>query len=326
MGPALALLALLAFASTVMAQTRADSLTASALTLGATPPAFPAPKWSGYLMVRETYTRDASLTATLHRARIQIEGTLPNRFSYRALTELSAATGARTASAVSLRDAFARWSLAPFAMQAGQFKTPVSREYVLPLTSLEAVEFAAVVDSLAPKRDIGVMAEWSVPSASLSVGAFNGEGQNASANRDSTMLLIARATWRPIAMLSVGGSVARGDPDSLRYGAEVAAEWRGFAVRAEALGLHRRIRDRDDQGWYALATARVWPTLTLVTRFEEFRRPEFGPRRRLSAATAGVNLDLPGGRTRVLLDVISRRSGAARVQSQTVVGQLQLKF
>lgn len=107
------------------------------------------PKIGGYVIVRERWAEHASVTATLHRVRSSIDGTLPHGFGYRLLIEYQAATGPRTAAAVSLRDAVVRWARGPVSLSAGQFKTPFSREYLASITVVETAERAVVVDTLA---------------------------------------------------------------------------------------------------------------------------------------------------------------------------------
>ena len=284
------------------------------------------PRVGGYVQVRESYVEPTRLTATLNRARFSLDGSLPARFSYRFLVELEADAGPRTAGAVSLREAIARWSAAPYAIQAGQFKTPFSREYLIPVPALETPDFAAVVDTLAPKYDIGVMGEYSIPMLTLSAGVFNGEGQNAGLNRDSTVLAVARLGVRPLPQAILAGSLARYSADSLRYGADVTLEQSGVMVRGEVLGQRKRGRPRDDFGWYALATCRVVTWLQLVAKQEDFQRPSLGQARRISATTVGVNVELPGGRTRILLAAVSRAAGFPRVRRNTAISQLQLRF
>src|SRR5262245_28167955 len=155
------------------------------------------PKVTGYIQLRETGQEHVGLTATLNRARIGVEGALPARFSYKVLVQLEAPASGRNPGTPSLRDAYLRWTQAPFSVWFGQFKTPFSREYITSITAIETADRATVVDTLATKRDIGVMADWAIGSyATLAFGVFNGEGQNANSNRDSTVLQIARATLR----------------------------------------------------------------------------------------------------------------------------------
>ena len=71
-----------------------------------------------------------------------------------------------------------------------------------------------MVDSLAPKRDIGIMADYAIGGrATISAGVFNGEGQNITANADSSVLWVGRATARPVAYLTVGANVAQYEGD-----------------------------------------------------------------------------------------------------------------
>ena len=50
------------------------------------------------------------------------------------------------------------------ASRPGQFKTPFTREFITSLADVETADRATVVDSLAPKRDIGVMADYAIGS------------------------------------------------------------------------------------------------------------------------------------------------------------------
>lgn len=134
----------------------------------AQPPPIPGPRLGGYLQTRQTFAEPIGWSATLNRVRLSADGQLPNRFTYRTLVEFQAGATARTPGLVSLREAIIRWSLAPWAAQAGQFKTPFSREYLIPVPALETADFSAVVDTLAPKYDIGVMGEYSVPFLAVS--------------------------------------------------------------------------------------------------------------------------------------------------------------
>ena len=184
-----------------------------------------------------------------------------------------------------------------------------------------------MVDTLATKRDIGVMADVAIGSyATLALGVFNGEGQNANGNRDSTVLPIARVTWRPIAQLSFGVSAARFGPDSSRAGFEANLEHQGFLARSEYILQHRRGISENDEGWFVLVAYRLAPWLQVVGKEEDFRRDYIGPSRRMKASTLGANVDFPGGRSRLIVDWIARESGATLARRDVVVGQIQVRF
>jgi hypothetical protein len=66
--------------------------------------------------------------------------------------------------------------------------------------------------------------------------------------------------------------------------------------------------------------------LQLVAKQEDFQRPSLGQQRRVSATTAGANVDLPGGRVRLLANFISRLTGFPRVRQNRVLAQAQVRF
>ena len=287
------------------------------------------PRLGGYVQARETLAHGTGLTAILNRARFSLDGALPSKFSYRFLVELEAPATRTTPSTPSLREANVRWAPNAFAVTAGQFKTPFSREYLLPIPTLETADFAAVVDSLSPKYDLGVMGEYAPrPWVSVSAGAFNGEGQNASANRDSTLLGVGRVVFRPIAEVAVGGSLALDSSDSLRWGGEANLEYRGATVRGEYIRRHvdGRASDLEDRGWYVLGLYRVLPIVQLQFRQEDFQRPFYGIARRVQGTTVGVNLDLVPQRIRLLINGTNKATGAAQLHAHALIAQLQARF
>src|SRR5439155_1597461 len=79
------------------------------------------------------------------------------------------------------------------------------REFVTSLADLEMPNRTMVVDSLAPKRDIGAMVEYGVRKvATVWLGVFNGEGQNVTINRDSSALGVGRLLVHPVPRLALG--------------------------------------------------------------------------------------------------------------------------
>jgi hypothetical protein len=291
------------------------------------PAAIAPPKIGGYLQARETWQSKVGLTSTLNRVRLSADGALPNRFSYRVMVELEAGGGARTSATPSLRDAYVRWTDRWLALQGGQFKTPFSRNYVTSLTVLETIDRPAVVDTLATRRDIGLMAEASAGQiATLSLGVFNGESQNIPANRDSTTLVVGRGVVRPISQIQLGASGAGYGSDSTRWGFEASIEQAGLVARGEWIAQHRRGIARDDRGWFVLGGARVLPWAQLVAMQEDLERPYLGFGARIRATTVGANLDLGASRTRLTLEYVARRSGATQASKRATVAQVQVRF
>ena len=285
------------------------------------------PRVGGYLQARETYQTNIGLTASVNRARVSVDGGLPQHLSYRVLVEYEANGTATTAASVSLRDAYIRWQSEAFTLTAGQFKVPFSREFITSITTIETADRATVVDSLAPKRDIGIMGEWRISTlATLSLGAYNGDGQNKPANRDSTLMVSGRLSLRPIAFLTVAAEVARYNRDSTRYGADGSLEWRGLILRGEYIAQQRRLTRPVDWGFFGLAAYRVEPWLQLVLKRERFQRPAIGSAQYNAATTGGVNVDLPGGRTRIIADYVSRRIAFLGTVTRSLITQLQVRF
>ena len=148
------------------------------------------------MQARGTYQDHAGLSLALTRVRLTADGYLGGGFGYKVQTE-SAVIAGGTAS-VSLRDAIIRWSQGNFGLTAGRSKTPFSREYMTSITLTETPDRAAAIDSLAPKRDIGLSADYTFSSIGYAtVGIFNGAGQNKATNADTTVLVVGRVAVRP---------------------------------------------------------------------------------------------------------------------------------
>jgi len=306
-----------------------DSLPAAAAAAATAGPGISSPRVGGYIQARTSAVQDIGFNAFLNRARVSVDGALPAKFAYRLLAEFQASAGARAPATVSLREAAARWTPSPWALTAGEFKTPFSREYLIPVPQLEMADLAAAVDSIAPKYDVGVMGEVAAgPYANLSLGVFNGEGANAMANRDSVAIVVARATVRPLPQLSLGGSWSHDSTDSLRWGVDGVVTQSGAMVRAEYLTRHVRGRDtdRDDWGWYVLEGLRLLPRVQLVARQEDFQRPAYGLSRRMRSWQGAVNVDIAPGKVRLLLQLTRRVAGAKNTRVDTALAQLQVQL
>ena len=167
---------------------------------GQYPPAIPSPaptpcpvKLSGYIQAREVYQSEIGLTSSINRARLAASGGILEAVTWRIQGEFRTGSVGTGRASVSLQDAYIRYNPGTWAVQAGQFKTPFTREFIASLADIETADRATVVDSLAPKRDIGLMVESSYRQIGLWAGVFNGEGQNVTANADSTLLGPARS-------------------------------------------------------------------------------------------------------------------------------------
>ncbi len=298
----------------------------------ASPAASPAPSASsvrltGYLQARETYRDGVGLTGSINRARLTAYGSAARDATWRVQGEFRTGSVGTGRASVSLQDAYLRYRPGSFGIQAGQFKTPFTREFITSLADVETADRATVVDSLAPKRDIGILADYALGStATIALGVFNGEGQNVTANADSALLWIGRATARPVAYLTVGANVALYGSDSTRYGVDGSLEHMGAALKGEYIGQHRDGAGLDDKGWYAQATYRVLPWVQLVLKQEDFRRSSVSDGVRNRATTGGVNAEFGGGKVRLLANYVSRKIGTPGTRRGALITQAQVKF
>jgi phosphate-selective porin len=303
------------------------TLSAQAPAASATPSA-PAVRLSGYLQARETYQDGAGLTASINRARLAASGSIVPTVTWRIQGEFRTGSVGTGRASVSLQDAFIRYAREPWAVQAGQFKTPFTREFVTSLADVETADRSTVVDSLAPKRDIGIMGEYSLgKKVTVSVGAFNGEGQNVTANRDSSVLGVSRVVVRPIPAVALGANVARYFGDSTRYGADVNYEDSRAVARFEwVTQVHDGVDAPHDKGWFALAGYFVVPTIQLVGKYEWFTRDAISPQQKNRAWTAAANLYPWNRNTRLVLEYISRKIGEPGVRRGQGLAQFQIRF
>jgi phosphate-selective porin O/P len=291
------------------------------------PSSAPGVRFTGYLQARETYRDGQGLTGSINRARLAAYGAVATNVTWRIQAEFRTGSTGTGKASVSLQDAYIRYKAGAFGVQVGQFKTPFTREFITSLADVETADRSTVVDSIAPKRDMGIMADYAVgPTATFMLGVFNGEGQNVTANTDSTLLWVGRASARPVAYLTLGTNVARYGSDSTRYGVDASLEYRGAALKGEYIGQHRDGGLLDDKGWYAQGTYKVLPWVQLVLKQEDFRRSEISAALRNRATTGGVTVEFGGGKVRLLADYVSRKIGTPGVRRGQLITQAQVKF
>lgn len=285
-------------------------------------------KLSGYLQARETWQERAGLTGTINRARLTASGGLATAFTWRLQGEFRTGNAGNGKASVALTDAYIRWKHDDLGIQAGQFKTPFTREYLTSLADLESADRSTVVDSLAPKRDIGVMADYAFRGVvTVAGGVFNGEGVNTTSNRDSTVLGVARVAVRPIPEISLGGDVARYFGDSTRYGVDGSYEGPLVTVRGEYVAQSRdSLGGKHDHGWFALAGVRVVEQLQLVAKVEDFHRDAISREQRNRAWTAAANLFPVGNAVRLTVEYVSRKIGDPGTRKGLVLTQLQVRY
>jgi len=291
------------------------------------PPAASPVKLSGYIQAREVYQSKVGLTSSLNRARLSASGGIVEAVTWRIQGEFRTGSVGTGRASVSLQDAYIRYNPGTWAVQAGQFKTPFTREFIASLADIETADRAAVVDSLAPKRDIGLLVEYTYRQVGLWAGVFNGEGQNVTANTDSTLLGVARLAVRLLPQLSVAVNGAKYFGDSTRYGVDAAYEDARFALKGEYLGQRRDdASGPDDWGWYGLGAVFVVPTVQAVGKYEEFARPGVNAAVKNRAWSAGLNVYPSGRNLRLTFDYVSRKIGDPGIRKGRLLAQVQAKL
>jgi hypothetical protein len=286
----------------------------------------PAVRWSGYIQARETYQDAVGLTGSINRARLSAAGSVNGKVSWRVQGEFRTGNAGTGKASVSLQDAYVRWTRRSLGVQIGQFKTPFTREFITSLAEVETADRAFVVDTLAPKRDIGLMADYAVGGlATFTAGIFNGDGQNVTANADSSLMGVARATYRVVPYLALGVNAVHYFGDSTRYGVDLNLESPWGVLRAEYLGQHFDAGGDDDDGWYVLAASPVTPWLQPLLKYERFERGATAAVP-LKAWTVGANVRPWGRATRLTLEYVSRTAGDPGVTRGLGLAQVQVIF
>jgi phosphate-selective porin len=283
---------------------------------------------TGALQVRETYQGASGLTATVNRARLGAAGRLGQGIAWRLLGEFRTGNAGTGRASVSLLDAYLRYGSGPWVVQAGQYKVPFSHQYLTTFFDVETADRSAVVDALAPKRDIGVMGQYGYRQiATLTAGVFNGEGQNVTSNADSTVLGAARLALRPLRGVVLGANLARYFGDSTRYGVDAGYEGSTLTLRAEYLAQTRDAQALPrDRGWYAVAAYFLVPSVQVVSQYETFSRPGIAAVPRNRAWTAGAHWFPMHRDLRLTAEYISRSLGDPGVRSGQLLSQVQVRF
>ena len=120
-------------------------------------------------------------------ARLQVKGVLDNKFGYQ--------LQANFINSPSILDANVYYNVTSnFSVKAGLFKAPFSYEYLIGAAAIDFVNRSAVVNQLAPKRQVGVQLQGTVAEGKLkySAGMFNGNGYGGNQNDDNNFLYTAR--------------------------------------------------------------------------------------------------------------------------------------
>jgi hypothetical protein len=253
---------------------------------------------SGYVAIRETIRRDSS-TFSINQARVTATAA-PSEFAMVKVQGNLAALGRNSGDTLPgfvVTDAYVQLMLPnerrPFggirpSLIIGQFKTPFSLEYLTGFSVLQTALRSQVVERLATRRDIGVMAQLAFGDRATIAGALvNGEGPNALRNANGKQLAAGRLTFLPTTSLAIAGKWA-GEGRDHRWGYDVRWKANGFALEGERIERRAPLEGGVTQraaGHYLMASYRVGRHLQPVVKWEQLRDA-----RTVAATTAETRL------------------------------------
>jgi hypothetical protein len=238
---------------------------------------------SGYVSVRETIRRDSS-TFSINQARITLTAAATDFVTAKVQANLAGLgrSSGDTIPGFVVTDAFAQLALPNErtvggmrpSLIVGQFKTPFSLEYLTGFSLLQTVSRSQVVDRLATRRDIGVMAHLAFRNLATIAGSIvNGEGANSVRNSNGKQLAAGRLTFFPAPSLAIAGKWA-GEGADHRWGYD--ARWIVNRLVLEGERIERRgpleggIAQRA-AGHYLLTSYRLGRHLQPVIKWEQLR-------------------------------------------------------
>ena len=222
-------------------------------------------KLGGYIQAYGASFDPGPDTFQLRRARLVLNGAIVKDLSFKISFDLAKSVG--------LLDAQVEY--APFreaGLRFGQFLVPFSLDNTTSVADIDLVNRPAVVDALAPSRDIGssgrdvgvaAFGRWSI--AEYALGLFNGSGLN-KADTDGHKDFSGRIVLRPAKFLAVGGSLYRGErapaegeplADRNKEGLEAQFVLDRVLVKGEY--IHARDGLVSKAGWYATAGVLALP-------------------------------------------------------------------
>lgn len=213
-------------------------------------------------------------------ARLRVYGQLDQGFWYRWMMDM--------AREPELLDAVVGWTTEDkvFGIQVGQFKVPLSEEFLIAAESIDLVNRSRAVSALAPNRDAGVQLAGQVADLRWSVGAFNGnrsfianDGGGLLAARlgvaprlgETHLAMNASAAWSQDENADVGGVPFEGDRRLV--GADLRLVQGRLLVAAEVVGGQLRPVAADATnpvGWYGTGGYMLSNKVQVLARIDSY--------------------------------------------------------
>jgi Rrf2 family transcriptional regulator, cysteine metabolism repressor len=289
-------------------------------------------KLAGYAQVFGAAWDPGVDTFSLRRARMSLGGEIVKNLRFKIAVDLIKSPA--------LIDALVEFAPARAAgLRFGQFLVPFSLDSVTSVADIDMVNRPAVVEALAPGRDIsaagrdvGAVLFGAVSIAEYAFGFVNGAGIN-KPDEDGHKDVCGRLVLRPFAPLAVGGSLYRGKRAAVEDGPLVARDREGLEA-ALAIGrlsfkgeyIHARDGLVSKSGWYALAGVFAVPgKLQALARFDSLDLDRGAPDDGRTIVTAGLNW-LIIGKTKLQLNYEVHRLEAGGRDKSGLLAQFQAAF
>ena len=223
-----------------------------------------------------------------------------------------------------LQDAILSYEISPgWAIDAGQFKIPLTREGTASSATLETVEralFATAAGKFADVRDLGVRARGVAGPLELHGGLFNGVGESFNRSDANTQkALVARAVLTALPGLALGASAAQSvgrasAGERNRWGVDASFATDRVTLRGEVLGGRDAAVERF--GYYGLAAFRVLPRLDTVLRYDAW---DNGISAREDDYVAGLSYLLDGRTTKLQLNLVRKTFAGKLTPAQNLL-------
>jgi len=285
-------------------------------------------------------------TFLLHRARLDVKGSVTDDWSYEVYTEFAGVTP-------KLLDAYTTYKVADYLkFTAGQFKVPFSAESLVADADLEFIDRSLVVNGLAGRstdvignqngRDIG--AQLSGSFAKLNdhylfdyyFGVFNGAGYDVTTDNNNHKDIAGRLVIHPITNLSIGadfyagqdvfavGSAAAATHKRNRQGIDGRYVWGNLSLTAEYDKGTDNIINRN--GWFGQAAYFVIPKhLQLAARYDTYDPTQTITTDRTTNYAGGINYFFNKW-AKFTVDYVDVREQTVQIKNNLLEAQLQLTF
>ncbi|MGZ3751823.1 MAG: porin [Mucilaginibacter sp.] len=279
----------------------------------------------------------------LHRARLIVQGSVTDSWSYYTQTELGG-TG------VKLIDAYTSYKFADaLKVNVGQFKIPFSLESLTADAQLEFIDRSQVVEALASRskdvignqqgRDIGITIAGSFAKVDqrflfdYTFGVFNGAGYDVTTDNNDRKDWAGRLAFHPIANLDLGADIYEGKGIPTGGAKDQARNRYGFDARyvIGPLSLNTEYDHGTDgivqkDGWFGQAAFYIIPQIQIAAKYDTYDPNKKITTDRAKIYTGGVNFFFNRW-TKLSIDYLDRREETAtQVKNNIFETQLQIVF